>query len=191
MFVALLDTSVLWPSLQRDFLLSLAVEGLYRPLWSEAVLGELEEHEARKLMWRHRLDANSARVRAAVLVETMRAAFADAVVTGWEPLEGTYGLPDQDDEHIVAAAVVGGAGAIVTSNLRDFPRTAVPGHIDVLPPHEFAANTVSLAPLSARRAVDEIASRSGRHGGALTADDILELLVTRYQMDEAVEYLRR
>lgn len=53
MFTALLDTSVLWPSLQRDFLLSLSVEGLYRPVWSSAILDELMFHEAEKLMVRH------------------------------------------------------------------------------------------------------------------------------------------
>ena len=64
MFAALLDTSVLWPSLQRDFLLSLAIEGLYRPLWSSAILAELEYHETHKLIDRgEQLDVAARRAR--------------------------------------------------------------------------------------------------------------------------------
>src|SRR5690554_3932930 len=108
MFAVVLDTCVLWPSLQRDFLLSLAVEGLYRPLWSSAILAEIEEHETRKLVNRGQ-DRAAANHAARNLVARMGAAFDDACVQGWEPLDGSYGLPDRDDEHLVAAAVVGGA----------------------------------------------------------------------------------
>ncbi len=81
MFVALLDTSVLWPSLQRDFLLSLAAEGIYRPVWSAQILAELEYEQARKLVARHGLDHSDATQSAARLVATMRSAFDDAEVT--------------------------------------------------------------------------------------------------------------
>ena len=54
-----------------------------------------------------------ATTRAQRLIGQMSQAFDDALVTGWEPLEGTFDLPDPDDEHVLAAAVIGGAEVIV------------------------------------------------------------------------------
>lgn len=188
MFTATLDTSVLWPSLQRDFLLSLAIEGTYRPTWSSAILDELQFHEEAKLVKRGMPVAEAAR-RAATLIAAMRREFADAEVDGWQPLEGTFGLPDPDDEHVLAAAVIAGAGAIVTENLKDFPADRIPPGIQVPSAREFAENTVALNPRLALAAVHEIASRSGRYGATLAVGEILETLRDRYGMIEAVDMM--
>jgi hypothetical protein len=74
MFAALLDTSVLWSSLQRDFLLSLAVEGMYRPLWSSEILTELEFCETEKLIKRGE-QPDAAATRARHLIDQMTTAF--------------------------------------------------------------------------------------------------------------------
>jgi PIN domain len=188
-FTALLDTCVLWPSTQRDFLLSLAAEGMYRPIWSARILAELEYAEAQK--WVEGGHADEGRRRAEHLVFEMRRAFNDAEVVGWEGLEGSYGLPDRDDEHVVAASVVGGAGAIVTLNFRDFPPDRLPFGIDVLSPAQFALNTVALNPGAALRAVEKIAGRSGQSGPLWSDDDVLDILERRYRMEKAVDLLRQ
>lgn len=190
MFTALLDTCVLWPNLQRDFLLSLAIEGMYRPVWNSVILDELEYEQAAKLMQQGR-EAREAAGRARHLINQMRQHFDDAEVFGWEGLEGTYGLPDPDDEHLVAAAVVANAGAIITLNVRDLPTSKLPLGVQVLSPQEFAANTVSLDPVKARAAVAAIAGRSGRAGPPQTEDDIFKILADRYGMASAVELMRQ
>jgi predicted nucleic acid-binding protein len=188
MFTALLDTSVLWPGRQRDFLLSLAAEGLYRPIWSAAILDELERTEAHKLRGLGKSN-DDAMTQAAGLIAQMRLAFDDAEVSGWEPLVGTFGLRDADDEHVVAAAVTGQAGAIVTLD-RDFEPDKLPPGLDVISPAKFAHNTVSLHPRLALRAVDQMALRSGRKGRTLSVYEIFHILETRYGMNDAVELLR-
>lgn len=184
MFAAILDTNVLWPSLQRYFLLSMAIEGLYRPLWSEAILEELHLHEQLKLVDRGS-ERTAALKSARALVAAMRTSFGDPLVTGWEPLDGSFGLPDRDDEHVVAAAVVSGAGAIVTDNSKHFPAARVPAHIQVLSGREFAENTADVDPESAARALCKISRR--RMKTPQSPRELVALLVARYQMDAVAD----
>jgi hypothetical protein len=118
----------------------------------------------------------------------MNSAFNDAVVANWESLEGTFGLPDVDDEHVVAAALVCGADVIVTSNLKDFPERRVPEPHKVIPLAQFAADTVTVSPDIAHRAAIAMSSRFVRP--LSTVDEILDHLVARYAMVEAVELIR-
>lgn len=187
MFTALLDTSVLWPSLQRDFLLSLAAEGLYRPIWSQAILDELTWAETAKRVDRgaKRHEAEEASRR---LIEQMSWAFDDSSVTGWESLVGSYGLPDPDDEHLVAAAVVGNAGVIVSDNLRDLPVDRLPTGLGVASAAQFALDTVSVAPQAALRALATLSSRYQNPPRSIPV--LLDTLASRYGMGEAVGLMR-
>ena len=179
-------TALLWPSLQRDFLLSMAAEGLYRPIWSQAVLDELVRTETDKRV-RRGADPTAAREAASWLFQQMRLVFDDACVTGWEPLEGTYGLPDPDDEHLVAAAVVGGAGVIVSDNVKDLPAQSLPEGLAVVTAARFATDTVSVAPDVALRAVTSISARYTAPPRSVV--ELLALLRVRYGMGEAVDLL--
>ena len=191
MFTALLDSCVLWPSTLRDFLLSLAIEQAYTPAWSSAILDEVERNEAEKLIERGpELGGSDAAQLAAALVQQMRAMFPDAVTTGWEPLEGSFGLPDIDDEHVVAAAVLAKAGAIVTENAKDFPGNLIPPAIKILSAREFCRDTVEMNPQLALRAIREMAARSGRHGPKLDEASILDILEQRYGLKEAAAMIR-
>lgn len=71
----------------------------------------------------------------------------DAVVTDYEGLIESLTLPDPDDRHVLAAAIVGHAEIIVTCNLRDFPDHVLdPYNIEAQHPDEFILQLVEIAP---------------------------------------------
>ena len=122
---ALLDANVLYPAGLRDFLLRLADQYLYAPLWSADIHAE----------WIGSVLADRPDLTADVLQRTrtvMDRHFPDAVVTGYLAHAAGLDLPDADDIHVLAAAIEGGADVIVTRNLRDFPA-------DRLAPHDLTA----------------------------------------------------
>jgi PIN domain-containing protein len=110
-YTAVLDACVLVPIALADTLLRVAEKGLYRPLWSDRILAEAQAAT----------EEIHPGIDASKRFAQMREAFDDALVTGWEELEGGLSLPDQDDRHVVAAAIRGGAQGIITANAKDFP----------------------------------------------------------------------
>jgi hypothetical protein len=90
-------------------------EGLYRPLWSDRILAEAQAAT----------EEIHPGIDAGKRFAQMREAFDDALVTGWEELQSGIRLPDQDDRHVVAAAIRGGADGIITANVKDFPAAAL------------------------------------------------------------------
>jgi hypothetical protein len=113
-FTAFLDASVLYPAPLRDLLLELAVADLYRAKWSSQV-----HEEWISAVLRNRSDLTRARLERTR--DLMDAHVRDALVTDFEPLIDAIKLPDQNDRHVLAAAIKGRVDLIVTANLKDFP----------------------------------------------------------------------
>jgi predicted nucleic acid-binding protein len=115
-YSAVLDACVLVPMALCDLLLRLAEEpAMYRPLWSEQILTEMARALKTKL---HRSSEAAAWRR-----QQMKEAFPEAMVTVPSALlKAVECIPDKDDRHVLAAAIIAQANAIVTQNTRHFPK---------------------------------------------------------------------
>lgn len=187
MYRALLDTCVLVPDLQRDFLLQLAAEWAYAPLWGTGVLFELD-YVLERLSIKRGGDGNpTGRAR---LLNEMRQAFPGSTIEAPKDRSYPYVLADMDDGHVAHAAIIGKADALVTDDKRAGLETSTDlkdASVEVLRPHAFAANTVSAHPEAGHRALLEIAER--RKNPALTPRETLEVLRDRFGMDEVHDLL--
>ena len=137
LLTALLDANVLYSAGLRDFLLRLADQYLYAPLWSADIHAE----------WIGNILSDRPDLTADMLERTrsvMDRHFPDAVVTEYLVRAAGLDLPDAGDIHVLAAAIEGGADLIVTYNLRHFPadRLALHGLI-AQHPDDFIADLLN------------------------------------------------
>lgn len=157
-FTAFIDACSLVPVLNRNLLLSLAEAEFFRVRWSARVMGETELAIGRLAASKGFADHKE---RGAKARQAMESAFADAGVTGYEPLiSGFQSLPDPHDAHVIAAAVKTRASIIVTENRKDFPsKVLAPLDLEAKTSDAFLADTIGLDPGRAVAAVRRLRGR--------------------------------
>ncbi len=183
--VVLADANVLYSRVLRDYLLYAADQEIIVITWSRAILAEVTEHLMRNVPG---FDYAAAQR----LVTAMNRAFPFAEVEPdeehWRMVAGVA-LPDEDDRHVLAAALAAEATALCTSNTKDFPAEAAAAvGIDVLTPDQLLSRLVTeyesqmlaahrTAVASLKDATDESTVAALRRAGAPTTADLIARLL--------------
>jgi hypothetical protein len=165
-FVAIYDACVLYPALLRDLLMHLALSGLFRARWTQRIHEEWTRNVLAKRpdITRQQLD----RVR-----HLMDSHIENCLVTGYAALETTIDLPDPDDRHVLAAAILCHAGTIVTYNVKDFPEAALTPHgISAQHPDSFIEHSFGLDEAAVIAAVRD--HRASLGNPAMTVEQLLD-----------------
>jgi len=109
-----LDANVLYPAPLRDFLLNLAFLNCYVPCWTEQIQFEWMDN-----LLKNRKDLKNSQLKRTV--KLMNEAFPHANIKNYSNLEKDLVLPDENDKHVLAAAIKSKSRIIVTFNIKDFP----------------------------------------------------------------------
>ena len=162
-YTALYDACVLYPAPLRDLLLNLAQTGLFRARWTKDIHAE----------WiRNLVQAGYDRKRLERTRELMDKSVLGCLITGYEGIIQTLQLPDNDDRHVLAAAIVGGADVIVTANLKHFPTEKLqPFGIAAQHPDDFIVCQIDLSPEKAYSAVKK--QRANLKNPSYTVEEFL------------------
>jgi predicted nucleic acid-binding protein len=180
-FVVVYDANVLYPNTLRDLLVRIAQSGLVQAKWTDRILDEVDDA----------LRANRPDIPEAKLARRrtlMMEAVADCLVTGYESLIPVLTLPDEDDRHVLAAAIRAKAQVLVTDNVSDFPPDYLAGwDIEPKTADEFLVDQVHLNRQVVYGAVQRIAD--SRQHSPETVEDVL-LQLERNGIQQAVAIMR-
>jgi predicted nucleic acid-binding protein len=148
-FTVVYDACVLYPNTLRDLLMELAVRDLYRAKWTDEIHDE----------WIRNLKQNKPDLLLEKLYrvrDLMNANVRDCLVTDYQWLIDSLKLPDANDRHVLAAAIKAKAEVIVTTNLKDFPKSELDKY-DIEAQHQdtFITNLIDLHPVQVIEAVEK------------------------------------
>ena len=119
---AVLDACVLYPAFLRDLFMRLTVRFAFQPIWTE----EIHDEWMRNVL-KNRPDLTRAQSENTRLL--MNRYGRDCLALDGRSLIDTLTLPDQNDRHVLAAAITSQAPIIVTYNLSDFPLSSLPSDL--------------------------------------------------------------
>ncbi len=143
---------MLYPTIMRELLMLGAAEGLFSPFWSDRIL----EEWARATAKLGPVQELYARREIALLKATNPA----SLVAVSPKIEATLYLPDANDVHVLATAISAQCTAIISMNLKDFPRQYLLEHgIEALHPdafllHQYTKSPDKIAGIAARVCVE-------------------------------------
>lgn len=161
--------------------MSLAHVNLYHARWSADIQAE----------WVRNVLADRPDLTQAQLARTcslMADAVPDCLVENYGPLVESLSLPDPDDRHVLAAAIIGRADAVVTFNLKDFPQATMRKYnLEAIHPDDFISDQLELRPVEALAAVK--AMRARLKTPPLSASQFIEML-ERLQLPQTAAALR-
>lgn len=168
-FTAVYDACVLYPAPLRDFLMWLGLSGRFRARWSAQIHDE----------WKRNLLLNRPDLSVEQLNRTsdlMDRAIPDGLVEGYQDLIAGLHLPDEDDRHVLAAAIRCGASVIVTFNQKDFPAEVLKAFgIEAQHPDVFIGDLLDLDPASVVTAAQH--QRATLRKPPMDAEQYLEILL--------------
>ena len=181
-FAVVLDACVLYSAPVRDLILWMAAEHLFRPRWTRQIH---EEWIAAILEKRSDIE----RCRLESLKSLMDEKFPDALISGYEGLIESITLPDQNDRHVLAAAIVSNVDAIVTFNTKDFPKECVARYeLEIVDTDDFVVGQFELCLSAALSAAKNC--RANLKRPPKTADEYIETLA-KHQLPQTASELRK
>ncbi|SLN19136.1 RSP_2648 family PIN domain-containing protein [Pseudooctadecabacter jejudonensis] len=135
----LIDACVLYPTVMREVVLGVAEQGLFEPRWSPRVLEEWAR-AARKI-------GPEGETIARGEIAALSARFPKALVEVPLGAEARLWLPDENDIHVLAAAIGASCDAIMTVNTKDFPKNILAEEgLDRVEPDGFLIGVAAWAP---------------------------------------------